>query len=256
MAARLGPLAIPERAAAAWREAEAMADEDVDVNRAIGGHGLALLQRLQPARTETLRVLTHCNAGWLATVDHGTALAPLYAAHDSGLPVHVWVSETRPRNQGLLTAWELAQHGVPHTLVVDNACGHLLATGQVDVVIVGADRVSAGGDVCNKVGTYLKALAARRHRIPFYAAVPSSTIDWTLADGRGIPIEERGTEEVLHVRGCTAEGAVADVALLPDTPAANPAFDVTPADLVTGLVTERGVCEATGAALRALFHPS
>jgi methylthioribose-1-phosphate isomerase len=254
MATRLAPLPLPERAGAAWREADAMANEDVEVNRAIGGHGFALLKRLRSADTAALRVLTHCNAGWLATVDHGTALAPLYAAHDSGLAVHVWVSETRPRNQGLLTAWELAQHGVPHTLVVDNACGHLLATGQVDVVIVGADRVSAGGDVCNKVGTYLKALAARRHRIPFYAAVPSSTIDWTITDGHGIPIEERGAEEVLRVRGCTAEGALAEVALLPGTPAANPAFDVTPADLVTGLITERGVCDATRPALQALFH--
>jgi methylthioribose-1-phosphate isomerase len=189
-------------------------------------------------------VLTHCNTGWLAAVDHGTALSAIYAAHDDGIPLHVWVDETRPRNQGLLTAWELAAHGVPHTVIVDNAGGHLMQHGQVDMVIVGADRVSARGDVANKIGTYLKALAAQDNKVPFYAAVPSPTIDWTIADGLAIPIEERAASEVLVVNGLDATGSPASVRLMAGTTAvANPAFDVTPARLVTGIVTERGVAE-------------
>ena len=235
--------------------ADALAEEDVRVNHAIGGHGLALLQAVAARKSGPVNVLTHCNAGWLATVDWGTATAPIYRAHAAGLPVHVWVDETRPRNQGAgLTAWELGQAGVPHTLVADNAGGHLMQRGQVDLVIVGCDRVSAGGDVCNKIGTYLKALAARDNGVPFYVAMPTSTLDPSLHDGVAqIPIEERAAREVTHVQGRTANGELVEVCVTAaDTPAANPAFDVTPARLVSGLITEHGIVGADAAALVAL----
>ena len=225
----------------AYARAAAICEEDVAGNRALGRHGLAVLRRLAQGKTRPLRVLTHCNAGWLATVDWGTALAPVYAAHEEGLPVEVWVSETRPRNQGLLTAWELAQYGIPHTVVADNAAGHLMQKGLVDVCITGTDRTTARGDVCNKIGTYLKALAARASDVPFYAGVPGSSIDWSLEDGAAIPIEERAASEVTSVTGRNPDGDVTTVSLTA-SPAANPAFDVTPAALVTGLITERGVC--------------
>ncbi len=226
-----------DRAAAAWREARAIAEEDAAVCEAIGRYGAALFRAL-PRRGEGLEVLTHCNAGWLAAVDWGTALAPVYALHQAGEPVHVWVSETRPRNQGLLTSWELSRLGVPHTLIVDNAAGHVMQRRQVDVCVTGADRVTSAGDVCNKIGTYLKALAAREARIPFFAAVPAATIDWTTSEAAAIPIEEREAREV----DTTGELEVF-----------NPAFDVTPAALVRGLITERGVAEASPAGLRRLF---
>ncbi len=240
-------LALPERerGVAAWREAAVICDEDVAINQAIGQHGLTMLRKMADALQRPLNILTHCNAGWLATVDWGTALSPIYAAHDAGLDVHVWVDETRPRNQGAsLTAWELAQHGVPHTVISDNAGGHLMQHGRVDCVIVGADRVTASGDVCNKIGTYLKALAAFDNRVPFYAAVPTPTIDWSMTDGvRDIPIEERDAGEVAHMTGMAADGSVQTVRVIPeDSAAANPAFDVTPARLVTGIITERGIC--------------
>jgi methylthioribose-1-phosphate isomerase len=250
-------IALPpsRRALAAWTEAGRIAEEDVELNRSVGGHGAALMRALHVRVGRPINVLTHCNAGWLAAVDHGTALSAVYAAHDDGIPVHVWVDETRPRNQGLLTAWELAAHGVPHTLIVDNAGGHLMQRGEVDIVVVGADRVSASGDVANKIGTYLKALAARDNGVPFYVALPSSTIDWTLTDGvRDIPIEERAAREVTHLAGRAADGTRVEVEVAaPGSAAANPAFDVTPARLVTGLVTERGVCEASASGLRSLF---
>ena len=230
----------------AWREAANIAEEDVAQNQAIGQHGLALIKNLYT--NKVFNILTHCNAGWLATVDFGTALAPIYAAHDAGLNVHVWVDETRPRNQGaFLTAWELAQHGVPHTVITDNAGGHLmqqdhLNKNHVDMVIVGADRVTANGDVCNKIGTYLKALAAHDNQIPFYAAVPTPTIDWTLNSGKDIEIEERDSAEVAYICGLAADGIVQNVRVIPlESNAANPAFDVTPARLVTGIITEKGV---------------
>ncbi len=238
------PLPALDRTQAAWAEAAAICDEDVLLNQSIGIHGLDLIKLLSIKRSRTLNILTHCNAGWLATVDFGTALAPVYAAHNAGIAVHVWVGETRPRNQGAsLTAWELGQHGVPHTVISDNAGGHLMQRGVVDMVIVGADRVTSKGDVCNKIGTYLKALAAFDHHIPFYAAVPSPTIDWTIADGmEEIEIEERGAREVAWMSGKLASGEIAEVNILPpDTPVANPAFDVTPARLVTGIITEHGV---------------
>jgi methylthioribose-1-phosphate isomerase len=243
MRARLNELATDQRRAVAWREAEAIAEEDVAINRAIGSHGSELLARRHAQSGRRVNVLTHCNAGWIATVDFGTALASVYMAHDAGVPVHVWVDETRPRNQGLLTAWELAAHGVPHTLIADNAGGHLMQHGQVDVVMVGADRVSRRGDVCNKIGTYLKALAARESSVPFYAAVPSPTIDWQLDDAlRETPIEERAGSELRTVQGVDAGGRRAAIELASAAvPVANPAFDVTPAHLVTGLITERGV---------------
>jgi methylthioribose-1-phosphate isomerase len=202
-----------------------------------------------------LNILTHCNAGWLACVDWGTALAPVYFAHDAGLDVHVWVDETRPRNQGAsLTAFELAAHGVAHTVIADNLGGHLMQCAQVDLVLVGSDRTTATGDVCNKVGTYLKALAARDNQVPFYAALPASTIDWTLADGRAIPIEERAASELTHIRGQTQAGTIETVRVVPETSAAlNIAFDVTPARLLTGLITERGVCAASREGLRELY---
>jgi methylthioribose-1-phosphate isomerase len=257
MLTRLRNTRPSERVAIAYAEAAAIADEDVACNEAIGRHGLPLIQaaaaRKQGGR---VNVLTHCNAGWLATVDWGTALAPIYTAHDAGLDLHVWVDETRPRNQGAaLTAWELGRHGVPHTVVADNAGGHLMQHGDVDLAIVGADRVTRAGDVANKIGTYLKALAARDNGVPFWAAVPSSTIDWTLSDGLGeIPIEQRSGAEVTDVTGRTADGTIATVRVTPlGSPAANPAFDVTPARLVTGLITEQGRCDASAEGLRGLF---
>lgn len=245
MLARLQALPPASRALAAWQEAAAICEEDVATNQSIGTHGLAMLQELYAARGRPLNILTHCNAGWLAAVDWGTALAPIYAAFDAGVPLHVWVDETRPRNQGAsLTAWELGQHGVPHTVIADNAGGHLMQHGQVDAAIVGADRVTRSGDVCNKIGTYLKALAAHDNGVPFYAAVPSSTIDWTMSDGiKEIPIEERDADEVAWMQGQLENGELARVKLLPEgSAAANPAFDVTPARLVTGIITERGIC--------------
>jgi len=243
------PLPVADRVQAAWAEAALICDEDVLLNQAIGAHGLDLIRALYLKKSRTIHILTHCNAGWLATVDFGTALAPIYAAHDAGLDVHVWVGETRPRNQGAsLTAWELGQHGVPHTVISDNAGGHLMQQGQVDMVIVGADRVTATGDVCNKIGTYLKALAAfdssqLGHHVPFYAAVPSPTIDWTIEDGiQQIEIEERDGDELAWMSGRLADGTMATVNILPHgTKVANPAFDVTPARLVTGIITEQGV---------------
>ncbi|MBW7900905.1 MAG: S-methyl-5-thioribose-1-phosphate isomerase [Rhodocyclaceae bacterium] len=244
MQAHLAPLPASERGAAAWREAEAIADEDVAQNRAIGEHGLALLRPLAEKRGR-LDVMTHCNAGWLATVDHGTALAPVYAAVDAGIEVRVWVSETRPRNQGLLTAWELQQHGVPHTLIADNAAGLLLARGEVDAVIVGADRISANGDVANKVGTYLKALAAKEAGVPFYVAAPRSTLDFACPNGEAIPIEEREGDELRVVHGAGSDGRPAALRQLPAAEAvANPAFDVTPARFVSEVITERGSAAA------------
>ena len=249
----LDPLASAGRADAAWLEAARIADEDVELNRALGRHGADLIAAVHARTRRPVQVLTHCNAGWIATVDFGTALSAIYQAHDASIPVHVWVDETRPRNQGLLTAWELAAHGVPHTLVVDNAGGHLMQHGEVDLVLVGADRVSARGDVANKIGTYLKALAAADTGVPFYAAVPSPTIDWTIDDGlAGIPIEERAAGEVREVAGLDRQQQRATVRIAPDdTPVANPAFDVTPARLVTGIITERGVAAPHG--LGALF---
>ncbi len=257
MLSRLRGLAEDERAAAAWQEAEAIAEEDVAVNAAIGRHALPLLQAIAARKPGPVNVLTHCNAGWLATVDWGTATSPIYQAHAAGLPVHVWVDETRPRNQGAsLTAWELGQAGVPHTLVADNAGGHLMQHGQVDIVIVGCDRVTARGDACNKIGTYLKALAARDNGVPFYVAMPTSTLDLSLSDGVAeIPIEERSAREVTHLAGLTPQGDVVEVRIAPEgTPAGNPAFDVTPARLVTGLITEHGVVAAEEGALRQLME--
>jgi methylthioribose-1-phosphate isomerase len=247
-----------ERVAAAYARAAQICEEDVAINQAIGRHGLGLIEavaiRKRPG--EAVHVLTHCNAGWLATVDGGTALAPVYAAHDKGVAVHVLVDETRPRNQGAaLTAWELLHHGVPHTVIADNAGGHLMQHGQVDLCIVGADRVTAQGDVANKIGTYLKALAARDNGVPFYIGLPSPTIDFTLGDGLAeIPIEERGADEVTHATGATTDDQIVTVRLTPkESRAANYAFDVTPARLVTALITERGVIEANRAALAAAF---
>lgn len=225
----------------AWKQAAHIAEEDVKQNQSIGQHGLSLIKKAY--KGEAFNILTHCNAGWLATVDYGTALSPIYAAHDAGLNVHVWVGETRPRNQGAsLTAWELAQHGVPHTVITDNAGGHLMHEGLVDMAIVGADRVTANGDVCNKIGTYLKALAAYDNNIPFYAAVPSSTIDFKLNSGAQIKIEERHSDEVAYIQGQASDGSVQTLRVMPqDSKAANPAFDVTPARLVTAIITEAGV---------------
>ncbi len=256
MRALLQPLAPAERAAAAWREAGRIADEDVAINRAIGAFGARLIGDVHTRTQRPVRVLTHCNAGWIATVDYGTALSAIYQAHDAGTPVHVWVDETRPRNQGLLTAWELAAHGVPHTLIADNAGGHLMQHGEIDLVLVGADRVSRNGDVCNKIGTYLKALAAFDNGVPFFAAVPSPTIDWALGDPRReITIEERSADEMRVVTGRDERGRLARVALADAaTAVANPAFDITPARLVTALITERGV--AAPAQLQTLFAPA
>ncbi len=255
MLGRLRPTAPSERVAVAYAEAAAIANEDAAQNEAIGDHGLPLIQ--EAARSgRRVNVLTHCNAGWLACVDWGTALAPIYKAHDSGIDLHVWVDETRPRNQGAaLTAWELGKHGVPHTVIADNAGGHLMQHGQVDLVIVGTDRVTRSGDVANKIGTYLKALAARDNNVPFWVALPSTTIDWTVSDGlREIPIEERAQSEVTDITGRLPGGSIATVRVAAGgSPAANPAFDVTPARLVTGLITERGRCDASADALLGLF---
>ncbi|TPK33113.1 S-methyl-5-thioribose-1-phosphate isomerase [Mesorhizobium sp. B2-5-3] len=254
----LRPLPTEQRAAAAYRRASEIANEDVGLNRAIGENGLTIIKDIAARKKpgETVNILTHCNAGWLATVDYGTATAPIYLATEAGIPVHVYVDETRPRNQGAqLTAWEMAGHGVPHTLIVDNAGGHLMQRGAIDMVIVGTDRTTADGDVCNKIGTYLKALAAADNDVPFYVALPSPTIDWTVGDGLAeIPIEERSGDEVSLVWGKTASGEIAQVRVSPEaTPAANPAFDVTPARLVTGLITERGVAKASREGLKAMF---
>jgi methylthioribose-1-phosphate isomerase len=248
---------LGDRAAIAYRRAGEICDEDVDVCRRIGEHGCEKLRAIAQAKGEgPVEVLTHCNAGWLATVDWGTALSPIYAAHNAGLDLHVWVDETRPRNQGAaLTAFELAEQEVPHTVIVDNAGGHLMQHGRVDLCIVGTDRTTGTGDVANKIGTYLKALAARDNGIPFYVAAPSSSIDWTLSDGlAGIPIEERDPTEVTTVTGRAGDGRVLEVEVVnPGSPAANYAFDVTPSRLVTGLITERGICEASADGLRELF---
>ena len=250
---RLTPLPPGERAAAAWAEAAAIAEEDVAQNRAIGQHGLALLKPLAEKRSR-LDIMTHCNAGWLATVDHGTALSPVYAACEAGLDVRVWVSETRPRNQGLLTAWELQQHGVQHNVIADNAAGLLLMRGEVDAVIVGADRIASNGDVANKVGTYLKALAARAAGIPFYVAAPRSTLDFACPAGADIPIEEREGDELRLLHGHDAGGRPASLRqIAADTAVANPAFDITPAALVSAIITERGTCEASASGLATLY---
>jgi methylthioribose-1-phosphate isomerase len=247
-----------ERVAAAYRRAAEICDEDVAINAAIGRNGLALIEDIAARKKpgERVNVLTHCNAGWLATVDWGTATAPIYMAHDKGLPIHVFADETRPRNQGAsLTAWELGQHGVPHTVIPDNTGGHLMQHRMVDLVIVGTDRVTANGDVCNKIGTYLKALAARDNGVPFYVALPSPTIDFTVADGVAeIPIEERSADEVANMTGKTADGRIETVRVIPDGSAvANYGFDVTPSRLVTGLITERGVLPATPEGLARAF---
>jgi methylthioribose-1-phosphate isomerase len=245
MLQRLSALPTEARHHAAWQEAALICDEDVAINQAIGQHGFHLIQAVAAKKTHgPINILTHCNAGWLATVDWGTALAPIYTAHDAGLNLHVWVDETRPRNQGAsLTAWELGKHGVPHTVISDNTGGHLMQHGQVDLVIVGADRVTSTGDVCNKIGTYLKALAAFDNQIPFYAAVPSPTIDWTIKNGlTDIEIEIRDGDEVHYMTGLNSQGQLETVRVTPaHSIAINPAFDVTPAKLVTGIITERGV---------------
>jgi methylthioribose-1-phosphate isomerase len=258
MFAAVSKLPPGERVAAAYRRASEICEDDVETCRSIGVHGLKIIEEIAAGKApgEPVQILTHCNAGWLACVDWGTATAPVYQAHDAGLKVHVWVDETRPRNQGAaLTAFELGRHGVPHTLIVDNAGGHLMQRGLVDMVIVGTDRVTARGDVANKIGTYLKALAAKDNGVPFYVALPHSTIDWSLDDGRDIPIEERSADEVLTLAGRTADGSVMNVAIAaPGSPAGNPAFDVTPARLVTGFITERGVARATEMELRNLYR--
>jgi methylthioribose-1-phosphate isomerase len=255
-----------EKVALALHTAELIADEDAEHCRMIGQHGLALIREIaeskrgqfgtaNPSYGEPVNVLTHCNAGWLAFVDYGSATAPMYAAHDSGLPLHVWVTETRPRNQGSkLTAWELCEHGVPHTLIADSAAGHLMQRGEVDLVIVGTDRTTHTGDVANKIGTYLKALAAKANDVPFYVALPSSSIDWKMRDGlKEIPIEQRGAEEVKNADGWCGDQQIA-VRIAPDeSPAANYGFDITPGELVTGLITERGICEPNEKSIRSLF---
>ncbi|MBX2883811.1 MAG: S-methyl-5-thioribose-1-phosphate isomerase [Granulosicoccus sp.] len=254
----LKPLPENQRLESAYLTAARICENDVFINRAIGQHGLGLIDAIHANKApgEAVNILTHCNAGWLATVDWGTATSPIYHAVEKGIPVHVWVDETRPRNQGAaLTAWELAEHGVDHHLIVDNAGGHLMQQGLVDMVLVGTDRTAANGDVCNKIGTYLKALAARDNNVPFYVALPSPTIDWRITNGLAdIPIEVREDSEVTHVWGSAGQQDQVQVRITPeDTPAHNPAFDVTPAHLVTGLITERGVCQASSASLRNAF---
>jgi len=253
----IAPRPVAERVAAAYVRAGEISDQDVETCRLIGVNGLPLIADIAGRKKpgEPVNVLTHCNAGWLACVDWGTATSPIYQAHDAGIKLHVWVDETRPRNQGAaLTAFELGAHGVPHTIIVDNAGGHYMQAGQVDLCIVGTDRVTANGDVANKIGTYLKALAARDNGIPFYVALPHSTIDWTLRDGADIPIENRAADEVLRMLGRLPDGSVATVEIAaPGSPAANPAFDVTPARLVTGFITERGIAPATAAGLMQLY---
>ena len=256
MASVLRPLAPSARAETAIVEAGRITEEDVAINAAIGGHGLGLLRAIyeKKSRGARLNVLTHCNAGWLATVDWGTALAPIYRAHDEGIPIHVWVDETRPRVQGALTAWELEAHGVPHTVIVDNAGGHLMQHGMVDLCIVGTDRTTRLGDVANKIGTYLKALAAYDNGVPFYVGLPGPTIDWSIAHGYDIPIEERSPDEVTTITGPTPDGSHHSIAVYAvGTKAANYGFDVTPARLVTALITERGVCPASEAGLLSLY---
>jgi len=260
MSKTLLPLAPEQRTAAAYRRAAEICEADVETNRQIGEHGLKLIEKMAlKKKSKPLHILTHCNAGWLACVDWGTALSPVYLAHDAGIPIHVWVDETRPRNQGAsLTAWELKNHGVPHTLIADNAGGHLMQHGMVDLCIVGADRVTAQGDVCNKIGTYLKALAAHDNGVPFYAAFPASTIDWKIADGiKEIPIEQRDPREVTHLRGLTPDNTLIEVAVAPEgTAAANYGFDVTPARLISGLITEASIAPASADGLRGLFPQS
>ncbi len=258
MTARLKPLAPAARSAAAYARAAEICDDDVAVSRAIGEHGAALIRAAWEKHADgaPVNVLTHCNAGWLATIDWGTALAAVYVAHDGGVPVHVWVGETRPRNQGAgLTAWELGGHGVPHTVIVDGAAAHLMQRGKVDLCITGTDRTTAHGHVCNKIGTYPKALAAADTGVPFYVALPHTTIDWTLGDGVAtIPIEERDPAEVSRIKGRAADGSIVEVSVMPEgSPARNDAFDVTPARLITGLVTERGVCPASREGLLGLY---
>lgn len=258
MQALLRPLSPNARSQAAYIHAAEICDEDVAICSSIGDHGLPLIHKAWEARgkPEQVNVLTHCNAGWLATVDWGTALAPIYKAFDAGIPVHVWVDETRPRNQGAsLTAWELGKHGVPHTVIADNVGGHLMQHGMVDLCITGTDRTTASGDVCNKIGTYLKALAARDNNVPFYVGLPGPTIDWTIDDGVSeIPIEQRDIAEVTHMTGRTAAGAVETVEITPEgSAAANFAFDVTPAHMVSGLITERGVCVPSKEGLAGLY---
>ena len=253
----LAPLPPAQRVVAAYAKAAALCDDDVETCRSLGVHGRALIEATAAKKKpgQIVNILTHCNAGWLACVDWGTATSPMYHAHDAGIPIHVWVDETRPRNQGAsLTAFELGRHGVPHTIIADNAGGHLMQHGQVDLCIVGTDRVTRNGDTANKIGTYLKALAAHDNGVPFYVALPSSTIDWSLADGSRIPIEERSADEVLKMTGRLPDGSVATVEIAaPGSSAANPAFDVTPARLVTSFITERGVCPANQAGLSSLF---
>jgi len=257
MRARLKQLPPADRAAASYARAFQICEEDVAINRAIAGHGLPLIQQAweKKGRKNPVEILTHCNAGWLAAVDWGTALAPVYLAFDQGIAIHVWVDETRPRNQGAsLTAWELGSHGVKHTVIADNAGGFLMQQGRVDLCLVGTDRTTASGDVANKIGTYLKALAAFDNRVPLYVALPSPSIDWSISDGGQIPIEERDPSELAEISGKLPDGGVARVRVIPEgSPAANPAFDVTPARLVTGLVTERGLCAASREGLLSLF---
>ncbi len=251
----LAPAHRGERQEVAYRAAAALCDADVEQCRAIGTHGMQIILRMAESLRRRVNILTHCNAGWLCAVDWGTALAPIYRAHDAGCEVHVWVDETRPRNQGAaLTAFELGAHGVPHTVIADNLGGHLMQRGRVDMVIVGSDRTTATGDVCNKVGTYLKALAAQDNGVPFYVALPWSTIDWALEDGADIPIEERPAAELSHIRGPSTSGRIETVQVVaPGSPVLNLAFDVTPARLVTALITERGVCEASRDGLLSLY---
>lgn len=256
MQALLTPLLAAERAAAAYQRANSICDEDIAICAAIGQHGLEIIRNVAKFKApgQAVNILTHCNAGWLATIDWGTATAPLYQAHDAGIKIHVWVDETRPRNQGALTAFELGQHSIPHTYIVDNAGGHLMQHGLVDLCIVGTDRTSANGDVANKIGTYLKALTAKDNAVPFYVALPSTTIDWTLEDGFNIPIEQRDPAEITHVQGMNADNTLSQIQITPEnSPVANFAFDVTPARLITGLITERGIAPASRAGLAALF---
>ena len=258
MMSRLVPLSEADRADQAMKSAEDIRRLELGISRNIGNYGAELIAEISAKKAgKPVNILTHCNAGWLATVDYGTATAPMYEAKARGLDIHVFVGETRPRNQGAqLTAWELGENNIPHTLIVDNAGGHLMQHGEIDMVIVGTDRTTASGDVCNKIGTYLKALAAHDNDVPFYVALPSSTIDWTVSDGVSeIPIEERASKEVTHVQGKDENGKISNVLISPEsTPARNPAFDVTPARLVTGLITERGVCEASSEGLKSLFE--